>query len=227
MTDIVKRRELSQLRGRRRRSPSRRRSWLPALFALLLLAAAAIALYTAGGSFPLETLLAAAIVAACVIAVFLYVGELVVVGWIVDFFSWLTTPILHVKQTPLVCQQVGEMVVVKLSDNIVTARQCQTVQKQLNRLVDEHHCDFVLDFACVGKVSIRFRGVMVQLARGARREAGKLGKPYRPVALPPGDVFRVFADRESAVAEMGKHEGHGWVVLCSVPAGIRAVPEAF
>ena len=39
-------------------------------------------------------------------------------------------------------------------------------------------------------------------------------------------LFRVFADREAAIEEMGKHDGHGWVVLCSVTPGTRAVPEA-
>jgi hypothetical protein len=66
---------------------------------------------------------------------------------------------------------------------------------------------------------------MVHFMKAARREAGKLGKPYRPVALPHGPVFRVFDDRECAVEEMSKHDGHGWVVLCSVPDGIRAVSD--
>jgi hypothetical protein len=92
-------------------------------------------------------------------------------------------------------------------------------------LIDEHHCNFVLDFLYAEKISISFRGVMVHLMKAARREAGELGKPYRPVALPHGAVFRVFNDRERAVEEMSKHDGHGWVVLCSVPVGIRAVSD--
>ena len=160
------------------------------------------------------------------ISIAAYVGELVIVGWIMDFLTWLTTPVFHREQQPLESEEVGEMIVVELSDNVVTARQCQSVQKELRGLIGEHRCDFIIDFSRVGRVSIRFREVMFDLARAARREAGRLGKPFRPVAVPPGDVFRVFADRESAVAEMSRHDGHGWVVLCSVPAGIRAVPEA-
>ena len=134
-------------------------------------------------------------------------------------------PKSQARSVPLEHEQVGEIIVVKLRNNIATDRQCLSVQKQLKCLIDEHHCNFVLDFLYAEKTSKSFRGVMVHLMKAARREAGELGKPYRPVALPHGAVFRVFNDRERAVEEMSKHEGHGWVVLCSVPVGIRAVSD--
>jgi hypothetical protein len=66
---------------------------------------------------------------------------------------------------------------------------------------------------------------MLHLVKAARQEAVKLGKSYRPVAVTHGAAFRVFADRECAIKEMSRHDGHGWVVLCSVPAGVRAVSD--
>jgi hypothetical protein len=33
----------------------------------------------------------------------------------------------------------------------------------------------------------------------------------------------VFEDRQRALDAMAKHDGHGWVVLCGVPFGLRAV----
>ena len=134
-------------------------------------------------------------------------------------------PKIRATPIPLEYEQIGEIIVVTLRDNIITLGQCQTVQKQLGRLVDEHHCDFVLDFLYAEKISKSFRGVMVRFVKAARREAEKLGKPYRPVALPRGAVFKVFADRRRAIEEMSKHDGHGWVVLCCVPVGIRAVSD--
>ncbi len=223
---LVNRHNRLQRRRRRHRSPSGSRPWVLWIFGLLMLAAASMALFKYGERYPLETLICAAAVFITLISIAGYVGELVIVGWIMDFLTWLTTPIIHAKQVPLDYDQVGEMIVVNLSDNIVTARQCQSVQKQLKRLIDEHHCDFILDFSRIGRVSIRFRAVMVHFARAARREARKQAKPHLPLAVPPGDQFTVFADGQSAVEEMGMHDGHGWVVLCSVPAGIRAVPEA-
>ncbi len=175
--------------------------------------------------FPLETLLAAALLAVAVIAVVLYMGELVVIGWVVDFLSEFGMPKIQARPVPLECEQVGEITVVTLRDNIATILQCQLVQKQLDRLIDEHHCDFVLDFLYAGTISKSFRGVMFHAMKAARREAGRLGKPYRPVALRQGEVFTVFDDRERAVEEMSEHDGHGWVVLCSVPVGIRAVSK--
>jgi hypothetical protein len=174
-------------------------------------------------SYPLETLVTVVVLAVTGISIFLYIGELVVVGWVMDFVSEIGMP--KDRPVPLEYEQVGEIIVVNLRENITTIQQCQTVQKQLKCLIDEHHCDFVLDFLFAGRISRRFRGVMVYVMKAARREAERLGTPCRPIALPHGDVFRVFDDREHAVEEMSKHGGHGWVVLCSVPVGIRAVSE--
>jgi hypothetical protein len=175
--------------------------------------------------FPLESLIMAVVIAIAVSGVILYIWELVIIGWIVDFLAELGMPKFRAKPVPLQWEPVGEIVVVKLRDNIATVLHCQSVEKQLKHLVDEHHCDFVLDFSQAGNVSRNFRGVMVHLLKAARREAEKLGKPYLPMALPRGDVFRVFDDSQRAVEEMSRHGGHGWVVLCAVPVGIRAVPE--
>jgi hypothetical protein len=178
-----------------------------------------------GSIYPLETLIVMAIIAFALVGVVLYIGELAIIGWIMDLLLWISMLGMHAKEAPLDYEQVGEVILVKLSDNIVSVRQCRSVQKQLKRLIDERHCDFILDFSGIGKISSRFRGVMVRLSRAARRQAGRLGKPYRPLALPRGDAFRVFDDSPIAVEEMGRHEGHGWVVLCGVPAGLRAVSE--
>ena len=206
-----------------------RRSVLRALLgiAALVLLALAIRAALAGAfrSYPLETLIGVTAVTVTAICIALYMGELVVLGWVVDLLSEIGMPKSRAKPIPLEYEQVGEIIVVTLRDNVVTLRQCQMVQKQLQRLIDDHHCDFVLDFFYAEKISISFRGVMVRLVKAARREAEKLGKPYRAVALPPGAVFKVFADRQSAVAEMFRHDGHGWVVLCRVPVGVRAVSD--
>ena len=65
----------------------------------------------------------------------------------------------------------GEIIVVTLRDNIATARQCQSVAKQLKFLIDDHHCDFVLDFLYAGRISMGFREVMLDLRKAARKEA--------------------------------------------------------
>ena len=213
---------------RRSRRPPPRRLWqfsLSALLTLTTVCAVLLSVAKVGSIYPLETLIVMAIVAFALLGVVLFVGELVIIGWIMDLLLWISMLGLHAKEAPLDYEQVGEMIVVKLSDNIVSVRQCRSVQKQLERLIDERHCDLILDFSGIGKISSRFRGVMIRLSRAARRQAGRLGKPYRPLALPRGDAFRVFDDSPSAVEEMGRHEGHGWVVLCCVPAGLRAVSE--
>ena len=208
--------------GRGRRSPARRCVWQSFSFPLLVLTINCALLFTVGRRFPLETVIVLAIFGVAAIGVALYVGELV----IVDFILWITTPIMHEILAPLEYEQVGEMTIAKLSDDIVSVWQCQAFERQLKRLIDEHHCDLILDFSGIGRLSSNFRGVLIRLTTAARREAEKLGSPYRPVAVPPDELFRVFADRKSAVEEMGRHDGHGWVVLCSVPVGIRAVSDA-
>ncbi len=172
--------------------------------------------------YPLETLIVVGILAIAVLGIVLYIWELVVIGWIVDFLTAIGMPKIQITAR-LQYEQIGEIIVVTLRDDVATVLQCQAVQKQLKRLVDEHHCDFVLDFYYSGSVSTSFRGVMVGLMKAARREAERLGKTHRPLELPYGDVFRIFDDRQRALEAMSKHDGHGWVVLCSVPVGIRAV----
>jgi hypothetical protein len=209
--------------GRRRRSQWAGR--LGQLAIVLLLALAVCAIWPrVFRRYPLESLITAGVLAIAVLSVVLYLGELTVVGWIVDFLSAIGMPKIPIVAA-LECEQVGEIIVVTLRDNIATVFQCQAVQKELNRLVDEHRCDFVLDFSATGSVAMSFRRVMLGLKKAARRAAEKLGKTYRPLALPHGEEFRVFDDRRQALEEMSKHVGHGWVVLCSVPVGIRAVSE--
>lgn len=180
----------------------------------------------------INALLVAAIFALAAIAVALYIGQLVLLGWIVDvlseiedFLSQLGMPRIRPKPDPLEYEQVGEIIVVTLRNNVATIRQCQAVQKQLKRLIDEHHCDFVVDFSSADRISKSFRAVMFHFLKAARREARRRGNADRPVALPRGKVFRLFDDRQRALEEMSKHEEHGWVVLCSVPVGIRAVSD--
>jgi hypothetical protein len=207
-----------------------RRRFLKALPAIVILSLLALAIYPVflhvSRRYPLETLIIVSVCAICGLALVLYIGELVVLGWIVDFLATIGMPKIHARPTPLEYELVGQIIVVTLHDNIATVLQCQTVQKQLKGLIDEHHCDFVLDFSYAEKISKSFRGVIVQLMKAARREAEKLGKPYWPVALTHGAAFRVFADRQQAVEEMSPYEGHGWVVLCCVPVGVRAVSDA-
>ena len=213
--------------GRRgRRASSGRRRWRFSLTFLFLLATAfalLLSLFRVFRNFPLETLIMATTIAIAGIGVVLFIGELVVIGWVVDFLSAIGMPKFQAKAIPLEYEQVGEIVVVTLRDNIATVRHCQAVQKELRRLVDAHHCNFVLDFCHAGRISRSFRGVMAHLVKAARKEAGKLGKADRPVDLPRGEAFNVFEDRQRALAEMSRHGGDGWVVLCSVPVGIRAV----
>jgi hypothetical protein len=212
--------------GRRRvRLPPARRRWPLAVLLLLVLAAGGAVLLRVSRNYPLETFIIAAVLAIAGIGVILYIGELTIVGWVVDFLSEIGMPKIRARPVPLECEHVGEIVVVKLRQNIATIGQCQSVERQLKSLIDEHYCDFVLDFRYAGNIATSFRGVMLHFMKAARREAEKLGKPHRPVAVPRGEVFRVFDDREHALEVMSEHDGHGWVVLCSVPVGVRAVSD--
>jgi hypothetical protein len=206
-----------------------RRSFLRALLGIavliLFVLTIRVVLLSVVKSFPLETLIIATILAVCGIAIVLYIGELIIVCWIVDFLSEIGMPKIIATAVPLEYEQVGEIVVVTLRNNVASVRQCLSVQNQLKSLIDEHHCNFVLDFFYAEKTSKSFRGVMINLMKAARKEAKELGKPYRSIALPHGAVFKVFNDKEGAVEEMSKYDGHGWVVLCSVPVGIRAVSD--
>ena len=212
----------SQAGRRGSRSPSGSRVWWFLASFLFVLAICAV-LFSVARRFPLETLIFATVIAIAVAGVILYIWELTIIGWVVDFLSEIGMPKFQARQVALEFEQVGEIIVVTLRDNIATLRDCHSVQKQLTDLIDEHHCDFVLDFLNAGRISTKFREVMISLMKAARREAEKLGKPDRPVPLPHGEVFRLFDDRAQAVEEMFKHGGHGWVVLCSVPVGTRAV----
>ncbi len=197
---------------------------LPGISVLTLLALmVAAALLNVSRRFPLETLIVATVLAVCVIVVILYVWELVILGWAVDFLSEIGMPKFHAEPVPLEYEEVAEVIVVTLRENIAGVLQCQAVQKQLKHLLDEHHCDFVLDFSYAGRISHSFREVIVHLRKAAQKEAQRLGRPYRPMTLPRGASFRVFDDRKRAIEEMSQHDGHGWVVLCCVPVGIRAV----
>ena len=130
-----------------------------------------------------------------------------------------------VAHVPLEFERAGQITIVQLSENIASARECRSVKEQLDRLIAKDCCDIVIDFALVKKLASGFRDVLVHVTRAARRAAEKRGQPCRGPDLPPGEQFRVFADREAAIAEMALHEGHGWVVLCAVPTGIRAVSD--
>ena len=192
----------------------------------MTLAAVAFSLVNVSRAYPMATLIFATVIAIAVAAIVLYIGELVIIGWVVDFLSQIGMPKFHPRSAPLECEQVGEVLVVNLRDNIATTSQCKAVEKQLRHFIDaEHYCDFVLDFVQAGNVSKSFRAVMISLTKAARREAEKRGKRFLGVDLPRGETFAVFDDRQHALEAMSGHAGHGWVVLCSVPVGIRAVSE--
>jgi hypothetical protein len=210
--------------GRRRTSPDRR-SWLLPFWLLLLSIAICWVLLSVFRRFPMETLIFGTVIVIAVSGVLLYIGELFVLGWVVDFLSDFGMPKSKARLVPLDWECVGDVIVVTLRDNIATAAQCRTVEKQLKCLLDEHHCDFILDFYFAARVSKSFREVMLNLMKAARKEAENAGKPDRSMTLPDGATFRVFDDKQEAVEEMSRQGGHGWVVLCSVPTGIRAVAD--
>jgi len=128
------------------------------------------------------------------------------------------------EQATIECEQVGEIIVVKLSGLLGTNEQGRPVQEEFQRLIGDHHCDFILDCANVlGYVADGFLVPIVRLRKQAKAEAESLGRQYRPLVNPHGGLFMAFDDRETALKEMGKHDGHGWVVLCSVCPEIRDV----
>jgi hypothetical protein len=215
-----------RIQGRGRRAWSNRRPWQYSLFALFVLTTVCAILLSAGKSYPLETLIVGGIVAGAVLAVIMYIGELVVIGWVMDFPAWLVERALPAAHVPLEYEVAGEILVVTLSDNIASVRECRSVQQQLDRLIAGQHCDVILDFTSIKKLSSGFREVLTHVTQTARGEAEKRGKSYRDLDRPIGETFLVFDDREQALAEMLKHDGHGWVVLCAVPVGIRAVSDA-
>ncbi len=195
---------------------------LLSLFVLMTVCTVVLKFYK---GFPLQTLIVLGIVAGSLLAVMLYVSELVVLGWLLDFPTWLAERALPAAHVPLEFERTGEITVVKLSENIASARECRSVQEQLDRLIAEGQCDLVVDFGGVKKLASGFREVLVHVTGSARRAAEKRGQSCRGPDLPPGETFHVFAGREEAIAEMARYEGHGWVVLCAVPVGIRAVSD--
>ena len=173
---------------------------------------------------PLDSLLVAAILIGSAIAVILYIGELVVLGWIVDFIDRIGMPKPR-GPVPLEFEQFGQTTVVAVPEIVATVRDCRSMQEQLKGLIDAHHCDFVFDFSRAEKLSRHFRQVLLYAAKAARKEAWNLGIPARPLPLPVGAKFKVFEDRQQAMETMAKHDGHGWVVLCGVPFGLRALSK--
>ena len=139
------------------------------LFVLTTICAVLLSLINVSKRFPLETLIFAAVIALAVIGVVLYIWGLVIIGWIVDFLSELGMPKFQARPVSVQWEQAGEIIVVKLRDNVATLRHCLSVERQLKHLIGEHHCDFVLDFSQAGNISKSFRGVMVHLMKAAQR----------------------------------------------------------
>jgi hypothetical protein len=173
---------------------------------------------------PFDSLLVAAILIGSAILVILYVGELLVLGWIVDFIDQIGMPKPR-GPVPLEFEQFGQTIVVAVPEIVATVRDCRSMQEQLKGLIDAHHCDFVFDFSRAEKLSRHFRQVLLYATKAARKKAWNLGVPARPFPLPFGAKFKVFEDRQRALETMAKHEGHGWVVLCGVPFGLRALSK--
>ena len=82
--------------------------------------------------FPDETAIIVVLCGMSVVGLILYIWELTLIGWVVDFLDSIGMP--KPKDLPLEYEQMGEMVVVILRDNVGTALQCQSVQKQLKLL---------------------------------------------------------------------------------------------
>jgi hypothetical protein len=61
---------------------------------------------------------------------------------------------------------------------------------------------------------------LIFLAKAVARKVTNSGKP---LSSGKATTFRAFDDRQHAMEEMSQHDDNGWVVLCSVPVGIRAV----
>ena len=152
----------------------------------LVVVVAIFPLFLAGAlqRFPLETLIVAGILAISVLAIVLYIWELVLIGWVMDFIQSIGMPRIRAVYVPLEYEPVGEVIVVSLCSDIATVLECQSVERQMRHLIDEGYCDFVFDFLRAGKVSRHLRYVMLHLAKAARKQAAKLGKPHRPFALP-------------------------------------------
>ena len=163
---------MNPARRRGNRSPSGGRPWQFSIWSLLVLTTMTrlLSLLSVSRAYPLQALIMAAAIAIAVVGVILYIGELFLIGWVVDFLADLGMPKFQAKSAPLDCELIGEIIVVTLRDNIATAAQCQSVAKQLNHLIGDHHCDFILDFSYAGRISMNFREVMLNLLKAARKE---------------------------------------------------------
>ena len=129
-------------RGSRSRSGKRpRQSLLRFLFALTVVVALLAGLALVSRRFPIESRIFGTVFAIAVAGIILYIGELYLIGWVVDFFAGISRPKVQAKPIPLDFEVVGEIVVVTLRDNIATTDHCQEIRKQLKHLVHEHHCD--------------------------------------------------------------------------------------
>ena len=128
------------------------------------------------------------------------------------------------RENAIVYDQVGEITVVKLPRFLRSQEACDAVDVQLQRLLDDQRCDFILDFADTDFMSTRFIAHLIRLARRAKTVAEQTGKRTATPACPRGQFFKMFDDRASAVEEMSQFDGHGWCVFCSVAPDIR---EAF
>ncbi len=194
-------------------------------------------LYQVAKLFPIESLICAAVIAFAVAGVLLYMWNLAIMAWLVEFVSQLGVPKLREISAELEYEKVGEIIVVRLADNIATGRDGQAVEKRLKELIYQQHCcNLVLDFLNAGRISVRFRDVIISLTKATNREALKSGKPsaraggihLMSLPRPPklerhGEEFRVFDDRQAAIEEISRLGGQGWVALCCVPVGTRAV----
>ena len=93
---------------------------------------------------------------------------------------------------PLEYEHVGEITVVKLSDNIASTRECRSVEQQIDRLIAENHCDLVVDFSSIKKLNSGFRDVLLACHPAAGKPPSK-ARPYRSVDLPPGEYSALLA----------------------------------
>ena len=154
-----------------------------ALLYLFVLAALTL-LLAALTAYPIQTLIIVGIAAFSVLAVVLYIWELVAIGWIMDFLERIGMPRIQAVSVPLEYEEVGQIVVVGLRNNIGSVLDCQSVEKQLLQLIDEGRCDFIFDFRHAGKVSRHFHAVMLHVMKAA----GASGEAWQ--ALPTGRAAR-------------------------------------
>ena len=59
------------------------------------------------GKFPLETVIFGTIIAIAAIGLVLYIGELVIIGWVVDFLAGISMPKIQSRTVPLNTSKLG------------------------------------------------------------------------------------------------------------------------